>query len=107
MGCADAAGIDSLSPGVELSPPDTVVWRLVLDSRDWPIYRAQRIDPCAIFANDYDNLFPPCTQNGQGIAHNYDLRTTDGADGTSVPCSITVTDERCFRSSGLGGLTST
>ncbi len=60
-------------------------------------HQAGIVKACQMFTNDYENLMPPCTQNGQGIAHTYDLRTTEGSGGTSVGTPI-------LGGAGIGGV---
>jgi hypothetical protein len=48
--CLDFFG-DDVSELVELQPPDTVVWRMTWPTRDHTVYRSERYDGCAVFAN--------------------------------------------------------
>lgn len=42
---------NDVSEVVELTPPDTVVWRLTWPSDSHAVYRSQRYDGCAVFGN--------------------------------------------------------
>ena len=48
--CLDFFGND-VSEIVEIEPPDTVVWRMAWPTRDYTVYRSERYDGCAVFAN--------------------------------------------------------